>query len=253
MLTVGELAQLAGTTVKAVRHYHAQGLLPEPARDHSGYRRYGSAALVKLLRIRRLRELGLSVPRIRELLGEGPATVRAALDELDRDLAARQREISKQRKKIAELRASTADLDLPEPVAGIFDRLALSEAGVSADMQDLEQSAVLLLHALAPEHTDRMAEFSRQVWLDQRELAQRVATRFQALTDAPADAPGVEELAEDMATLARAGEWHTVAGEPGHRHGAALLTDYLAGFSAAQRRAITLLGERLSAPGRAPG
>ena len=43
MLTIGELASYAGVTVRAVRHYHAKGLLPEPERDHSGYRRYGAA------------------------------------------------------------------------------------------------------------------------------------------------------------------------------------------------------------------
>ena len=40
MLTIGQLAAYAGVTVRAVRHYHAKGLLPEPQRDHSGYRRY---------------------------------------------------------------------------------------------------------------------------------------------------------------------------------------------------------------------
>jgi hypothetical protein len=30
MLTIGELAKLAGTTVRAVRHYHGIGLIPSP-------------------------------------------------------------------------------------------------------------------------------------------------------------------------------------------------------------------------------
>jgi hypothetical protein len=59
MLRIGELARLAETTVRAVRHYHAVGLLPEPERDHSGYRRYSSVALLQLLRVRRMRALGL--------------------------------------------------------------------------------------------------------------------------------------------------------------------------------------------------
>ena len=36
MLTISQLASYAGVTVRAVRHYHAKGLLPEPERDHSG-------------------------------------------------------------------------------------------------------------------------------------------------------------------------------------------------------------------------
>ncbi|MGV9584663.1 MerR family transcriptional regulator [Nocardia farcinica] len=35
-------------------HYHAKGLLAEPERDHSGYRRYPAAAVVELIRIRTL-------------------------------------------------------------------------------------------------------------------------------------------------------------------------------------------------------
>ncbi len=42
-LTISQLASYAGVTVRAVRHYHAKGLLPEPPRDGSGYRRYDAA------------------------------------------------------------------------------------------------------------------------------------------------------------------------------------------------------------------
>ena len=37
-LTIGQLAAHVGVTVRAIRHYHARGLLTEPARDASGYR-----------------------------------------------------------------------------------------------------------------------------------------------------------------------------------------------------------------------
>jgi DNA-binding transcriptional MerR regulator len=37
MLTISQLAAYSGVTVRAVRHYHAKGLLPEPERDDSGY------------------------------------------------------------------------------------------------------------------------------------------------------------------------------------------------------------------------
>ena len=33
MLTISQLATYAGVTVRAVRHYHQIGLLPEPERD----------------------------------------------------------------------------------------------------------------------------------------------------------------------------------------------------------------------------
>ena len=44
-----ELAELAGTTIKAVRHYHEHGLLEEPRRAVNGYKQYGAGHLVRLL------------------------------------------------------------------------------------------------------------------------------------------------------------------------------------------------------------
>ena len=38
MVTIGQLASYAGVTIRAVRHYHQVGLLPEPDRNASGYR-----------------------------------------------------------------------------------------------------------------------------------------------------------------------------------------------------------------------
>jgi DNA-binding transcriptional MerR regulator len=69
-LTIGELARCAGVTSRAVRHYHATGLLPEPPRDASGYRRYGSGDLTRLLQICRLRALGMPLDQIEKALEE---------------------------------------------------------------------------------------------------------------------------------------------------------------------------------------
>ena len=64
MLTISQLAAYAGVTVRAVRHYHQIGLLPEPARDGSGYRTYDAAAVVRLIRIRTLAEAGVPLARV---------------------------------------------------------------------------------------------------------------------------------------------------------------------------------------------
>jgi DNA-binding transcriptional MerR regulator len=59
-----QLADLAGTTVNTVRHYHQVGLLPEPERRSNGYKQYTVPHLVRLLRIRRLVDLGVPLSRI---------------------------------------------------------------------------------------------------------------------------------------------------------------------------------------------
>ena len=79
MLTISQLAAYAGVTVRAVRHYHAKGLLPEPQRDHSGYRRYDAAAVVELIRIRTLAEAGVPLSRIHELLAADEAAFATAI------------------------------------------------------------------------------------------------------------------------------------------------------------------------------
>jgi DNA-binding transcriptional MerR regulator len=65
--------------------------LSAPQRTEKGYRRYTMATVVHLIRIRRLRTLGLSVPQIRAALGDGasPETLHDALRLLDDDLARR--------------------------------------------------------------------------------------------------------------------------------------------------------------------
>lgn len=68
---IAELATLAGTTPRAIRLYHKEGLLPEAERTDRGYRRYGSADLASLMGFRRLRSLGFSVDQIRQLLSSG--------------------------------------------------------------------------------------------------------------------------------------------------------------------------------------
>ena len=69
--SIQEIARLAGTTSRTLRHYGDVGLL-EPSRIGSnGYRYYDGLALVRLQRILLLRELGLGIPAIAEVLAKG--------------------------------------------------------------------------------------------------------------------------------------------------------------------------------------
>ncbi|WP_225847473.1 MerR family transcriptional regulator [Streptomyces sp. HPF1205] len=68
LCSIGELAALAGVTVKTVRFYSDRGLLPETARTHGGHRLYGPGALDRLRLIRSLRALDLPLPQIERVL-----------------------------------------------------------------------------------------------------------------------------------------------------------------------------------------
>ncbi|UUE21085.1 MerR family transcriptional regulator [Microbacterium sp. J1-1] len=67
--SIQEIARLAGTTSRTLRHYDHIGLLPPTRIAHNGYRHYDAQALVRLQRILLLRELGLGLPQIAEVLG----------------------------------------------------------------------------------------------------------------------------------------------------------------------------------------
>ncbi len=252
MLTIGEVARLAGTTVRAVRHYHAVGLLPEPVRDHSGYRRYGSAALLRLLRVRRMRELGLPLERIAELLSGPDSGLRDALDTLDAELAAQAERIAAQRARLAALRASNPHPDVPERLGRIFADAIAHGAPERAVAQ--EKEVLLLDMALHPERTETIiADYERlYARLGARPELHEMTRRFDALADADPDDPEVERVATALADAFR-DEIATMAG-PADRTVAPLtellFTDWGRTLPPAQRRLMDRLGElvALAAP-----
>ena len=66
--SIQDIAKVAGTTSRTLRHYDSVGLL-EPSRIGSnGYRYYDEDALATLQRILMLRDLGLSIPAIADVL-----------------------------------------------------------------------------------------------------------------------------------------------------------------------------------------
>ena len=68
-LSIKEVARLAGTTSRTLRHYDSIGLLPPSRVGSNGYRRYDRSALVRLQRILLLRNLGMGLTEIGRILG----------------------------------------------------------------------------------------------------------------------------------------------------------------------------------------
>ncbi|MDQ0576885.1 MerR family transcriptional regulator [Agromyces albus] len=66
--SIQEIAKLAGTTSRTLRHYDDIGLLAPSRIGGNGYRYYDERALVRLQRIMLLRDLGLGLPVIAEVL-----------------------------------------------------------------------------------------------------------------------------------------------------------------------------------------
>ncbi len=66
--SIQDIARLAGTTSRTLRHYDDVGLVKPSRIGDNGYRYYDADALVRLQRVLLLRELGLGIPAIGEVL-----------------------------------------------------------------------------------------------------------------------------------------------------------------------------------------
>lgn len=153
----GELARLAGVTVRALRHYHRVGVLAEPERHANGYRDYDVHDLIRVLRIRRLASVGIPLERMPDLLDDTGDDPRGLLDELDAELADQIARLSRQRDLIARLRAHDAAPDLPPELAPF---LAASAAGLPPELVRLDrEQSVLLAHLAGEEGMPHLARY----------------------------------------------------------------------------------------------
>ena len=75
--SIQDLAKASGTTSRTLRHYDEIGLLPPTRIGSNGYRYYDEAALLRLQRILLLRDLGLGLPMIGDVLRGQQDTVSA--------------------------------------------------------------------------------------------------------------------------------------------------------------------------------
>ncbi len=66
---IGKLSERTGVNIETIRYYEKIGLLSSPPRSEGGHRLYSKEHLVRLVFLRRSRELGFSIEEIRMLLG----------------------------------------------------------------------------------------------------------------------------------------------------------------------------------------
>ncbi|MBW1604205.1 MerR family transcriptional regulator [Streptomyces sp. JJ66] len=271
-MRIGELAALAGVSTRTVRHYHRIGLLPEPARRTNGYRTYGLRDAVRLVRVRRLTELGLTLDEVADVLADDAGReLREVLDELDADLAGQERALREQRARLAELRdqlptgaddAGRADGPVSPELAGLLREMARTSAargGPEPDMAVRERELMVLLDgAAAPDSRGWLPSMVDALGSDPEALARAydLYARMDELADAPVDDPRVEVLAREVVAalpedVAREVGQEMASAGPGvldRRTGDGFARALFAAYTPAQAevlaRAIGLLAER---------
>ena len=153
-MRVTQISDLAGTTPRAVRHYHRLGLLSVPPTVRGG-REYGVEHLARLLRIRWLADGGLSLRQVAEILASDPASdeppvspaearrrrvlhdLRAARGTIE----AQRRSLDEQAQRVDELiaRVEAGQALAPVPVA-----LTRFYDAIEARVRDLEEDPEIL-------------------------------------------------------------------------------------------------------------
>jgi DNA-binding transcriptional MerR regulator len=242
-LTISQLAAHVGVTVRAIRHYHRVGLLEEPERDASGYRRYDAQAVVDLIKIKTLSDAGVPLARVEELLGAGPAEFAAAITEIDAALKQRIRDLTRHRRSIAEL-AEGDRLFLPADVVQILGQLR--EMGVSERTIQTERDGWIIVAALSPEQLAPWAEEKLAAMADPqfRRLYRAIDEALDWDRDDPRLAGLVSEMLafKDKADRGQQREPADVALDPAL---VMLMTEQMAEESPMWRRLEELIAEQL--------
>lgn len=125
--SIGELSRLSGVSVRRIRFYSDQGLLPPTRRTSAGYRVYTAADVARLDLIRALRGAGASIESIRKTLSRRfslPELLQMRLRMLEAEIASRQR-------VVAVLRATLKTSDPTETdLVRLWNILTLSKPGL---------------------------------------------------------------------------------------------------------------------------
>lgn len=223
---VKELARIAGTTPRAVRHYHHLGLLEIPPTVR-GRREYGVEHVARLLRIRWLADGGLSLTQVAEMLASDATGTDqdSRRDAVLRDLRATRGTIEAQRRSLAEQASRIDELitrvergeglsPAPSALTRFYDdlearvtRLGGSVLGLRAERQMM---VVLASLGMVP---DSAVPFIEGLDEADRELSAQQIADFARLATLP-EAEGLTEahhLAENSWLLACRHKAHALA------------------------------------------
>ncbi|MFJ8045425.1 MerR family transcriptional regulator [Kitasatospora sp. NPDC096147] len=211
LFTIGALARRTGLTVKTIRYYSDEGIVPPTDRSPSGYRLYDVGALARLDLVRTLRDLGLELAVIRRVVENEitvPEVAAAHADALEvqiRTLRLRRAVL----RAVAERGSTTEEMTLMHRLAKLSDeerrRLVADFVDDTFGRHDANPELVEMLRAAAPVLPDDPEPAQVEAWVELAELIQdpefRSAVRrmaeYQAAERARGDRTGLHhELTE---------------------------------------------------------
>ncbi|KND39676.1 helix-turn-helix domain-containing protein [Streptomyces acidiscabies] len=195
LFTIGELARSSGLSVRTVRYWSDEGVLDPVGRSAGGYRLYDAEGAARLELIRTLRELGLGLDAVREVLAgertvaEVAATHVAAIDVQIRSLKVIRAVLS----SVARRGSTTEEMTLMHRLAKLSaaERQRLMEEfvaealhglpSVDPDVQErMRRMAVELSDDPTPEQVDAWVELAEMIQDPEFRAQMRRAVEFNA-------------------------------------------------------------------------
>ncbi|MFG1813586.1 MerR family transcriptional regulator [Kribbella sp. NPDC049174] len=190
VITIGQLARYVGVSTKTIRVYHAKGLLPEPDRDASGYRRYSAQDAIELIKIRTLAQAGVPLADIPKLRAAPREEFQAAIARIDADLTARIDAMRSTRDSLRDL-ASGHNRLLPDEVEDHLQQLAV--LGFTPRWVAMERDLWILTFATHPEEAYEL--FTDQAQAQADPALRRLYLEYDRAHDFDPQDPALADLA----------------------------------------------------------
>ena len=182
--TVGQLATMAGVSVRTLHHYDQIGLLEPSARTEAGYRLYGEPELLRLQQILFFKELDLPLGEVRQILDDPGFDQVTALEHHRQSLQQRMERLTRLLKTIDKTidRLTEDDMTLTDQ--------ELYEGFSTEQIERYKREAREMYDpALVRESEQRVKKMSRAEWQAVKAEGEAVTTALAALIDRePGDA-----------------------------------------------------------------
>lgn len=213
-ILIGDFVKLANSTLKTVLYYHKIGLLNEPKRSNSGYRLYGAEELNQMRMIKHLKNLGLDLKKIKEILGHAKdnKNITEVLKSLHCELLTERKKIDEQISKIETLLNKQVE-DVEETLFESSSFRAITETLDQDQFENYKKSHEELFNQQrnifgvmddfqwGKNYKENFSEMAKYFKLNPKkyEIALELGNRLSKLKYMEVDDPEIEKLAKEGA------------------------------------------------------
>ncbi|WP_206198438.1 MerR family transcriptional regulator [Paraclostridium bifermentans] len=213
-ILIGDFVKLTNSTLKTVLYYHKIGLLNEPKRSNSGYRLYGAEELNQMRMIKHLKNLGLDLKKIKEILGyaKDNKNITEVLKSLHCELLTERKKIDEQISKIETLLNKQVE-DVEETLFESSSFRAITETLDQDQFENYKKSHEELFNQQrnifgvmddfqwGKNYKENFSEMAKYFKLNPKkyEIALELGNRLSKLKYMEVDDPEIEKLAKEGA------------------------------------------------------